>query len=92
MQMSSDDAEAAANCRPGFPQQEKKKKTKTRKPVAEDGGKTDGSGFCFPGAVRRVSFIYRDVQKNQTDAWKKVSDTETHEGYVAVILSVISIL
>ncbi len=62
MQMSSDNTEAAANCRPGFPQQEnkkekrtKKKKTKTRrKQVVEDGGKTDHGSVWFPGAVRCV--------------------------------------
>ncbi len=56
MQMSCDDAKAAANCRPGFPQQEKKKKMKTRrKQVVEDGGKTDHGGV--PEAVRHV-FVY----------------------------------
>ncbi len=36
-------------------------------------------------------FIYRDVKNKKTDAWKKVSEIETHRGYVAVTLSVISI-
>ncbi len=84
MHMSSDDTKAAANCRPGFPQQEKLGGGTRRKQAVEDGGKMIIAVSGFPEVYDVSSFIYRDVQKT-TDAWKKVSEIETHKGYVAVI-------